>query len=99
MAVTKSYKFIRLGAMSVTKPYEFMGFGAIDVTNPHLLEWFLGPPGPPKPQKLAISGRLKNHVFENPENHVFLGPPEPAGRMHWLYCQNPATTGPGSLAR
>jgi hypothetical protein len=32
---------------------------------PHLLEWFLGPPGPPKPQNSTISGRPKNHILKN----------------------------------
>ncbi len=31
---------------------------------PHLLEWFFGPPGPPKTSKSTISGRPKNHVLE-----------------------------------
>ena len=34
MAVTKTYKFIRFGAM-VTRPYQFIGFGAMDVTKPN----------------------------------------------------------------
>ena len=29
---------------------------------PHILEWFLGPPGPPRPRKSTISGRPNNHV-------------------------------------
>ncbi len=29
---------------------------------PHLLEWFWGHPGPPKPKKSTIPGRPKNHV-------------------------------------
>ncbi len=32
--------------------------------RPHLLEWFLGPPGPPRPQESTISGRPKNHVLK-----------------------------------
>jgi hypothetical protein len=30
---------------------------------PHPLEWFLRPPGPPKPQKATIFGRPQNHAF------------------------------------
>ncbi len=30
----------------------------------HLLEWLLGPPGPPRPQKSANSGRPKNRVLK-----------------------------------
>ncbi len=37
MDVTKSYEFIRFGAVAVTKPYEFIGFGAMDVTKPYEL--------------------------------------------------------------
>ncbi len=35
MAVTKSYEFIRFGAMAVTNPCEFIGFGAMAVTKPY----------------------------------------------------------------
>ncbi len=31
---------------------------------PHLLGWFVGPPGPPRPRKSRISGRPKNHVLK-----------------------------------
>ncbi len=35
MDVTKTYRFIKFGAMDVTKPYKFIGFGAMDVTKPY----------------------------------------------------------------
>jgi hypothetical protein len=31
---------------------------------PHLFDWFLVPPGPPRPQKSTISGRPKTHVLK-----------------------------------
>ncbi len=31
---------------------------------PHFLEWFLGPPGPPKLPKSTIPGRPQNHVLK-----------------------------------
>ncbi len=31
---------------------------------PHPLEWFWGPPGPPRPQKSTICGRPQNHVLK-----------------------------------
>jgi hypothetical protein len=31
---------------------------------PHIFEWFLGPPGPPRPRKSAISARPKTHVLK-----------------------------------
>ena len=33
---------------------------------PHLLEWFLGPPGPPEPQNSTISGRPTKTYIKNP---------------------------------
>jgi hypothetical protein len=41
------------------KPFKNMGG-----TAPHIFEWFLGPPGPPRPRKSTISGRPKNHVLK-----------------------------------
>jgi hypothetical protein len=31
---------------------------------PHRLEWFLGPPGPPRPQRSSIAGQPKNHALK-----------------------------------
>ncbi len=46
------------------KPFQRVGVGFA----PHLLEWRLGPPGPPSPQTSAISGQPKNHV---PKTQVY----------------------------
>ena len=50
------------------KPFRKVGGFA-----PHLLEWCLGPPGPPKPQKSAISGRPNNHVLETQSGQTLRG--------------------------
>ena len=38
----------------------------VGAEGPHILEWFLGPPGPPRPQISTIFDRPKNHVLINP---------------------------------
>jgi hypothetical protein len=40
---------------------------------PHLLEWFLGPPGPPKLQKSTISGRPQQPCIKNPRVRIAPG--------------------------
>ncbi len=59
MDVTKSYEFMRLGAMDVTKPYEFIGFGAMDVTKSYKFIRF-GPRGPIS----GAEGLLRNRGYK-----------------------------------
>ena len=57
----------------------------------HLWGWFLGPPGPHKPQKSTISSRPKNHVLQTQVYvfNVFLG----SAPSRFLNRRFPARTG------
>ncbi len=52
---------------------------------PHLLEWFLGPLGPPRPEKSAISDRPKIHVLKTKCNLSILPNSTP------IYAHRPRT--------
>ncbi len=41
-----------------------VGFQKVGGFAPDLLEWFLGPPGPPTPQKSTIAGRPQHHLLK-----------------------------------
>ena len=50
-----------------TWPKTYFGCALEEVLRafgPHILEWFLGPPGPPRPQISTIFDRPKNHVLK-----------------------------------
>ncbi len=62
------------------KPFKNMGGEA-----PHLFEWFVGPPGPPRPRKSMISGRSKNHVLKTKVYSL------PLMRVSQLSCRSSGT--------